>query len=309
MIRRPRSRPRARTSPTARRSRSTEKGSYSKLLPSLNVGWWPRKDILVRAAVAQRHVASSLNQLAPTRTDGTLDRTFEVSYDGNADLEPVEANQADLSRRVVLRRQVRAERCAVFWKDLDGFITTELEENVDIGVVADIGGAGDAPLLYDVFRPINGDSAKVLGFEFGFQHFFDSGFGVRASYTYTDTKSYIDGVQRRPARRASRNPPIPSRSMFENDRWDAQLAADYSGEYVQVTDAVGGLSRVRRPDHLGHGLGRLPADRAVHDFTGRTEPDRRVLHGHHGSAGHARRRRLRDLGPFGAARASPRSSR
>ena len=35
--------------------------------------------------------------------------------------------------------------------------------------------------------------------------------------------------------------------MFENDRWDAQLAADYSGEYVQVTDAVGGLSEYGDP--------------------------------------------------------------
>jgi TonB-dependent receptor len=74
-----------------------ENGSYSKVLPSLNVGWWPRKDVLIRAAVAQVISRPSLNQLAPTRTDNTLDRTYEVFYDGNADLEPVEANQADLS--------------------------------------------------------------------------------------------------------------------------------------------------------------------------------------------------------------------
>jgi outer membrane receptor protein involved in Fe transport len=35
--------------------------------------------------------------------------------------------------------------------------------------------------------------------------------------------------------------------MFENEQWDAQLAADYSGEYVEVTDAVGGLSQVGDP--------------------------------------------------------------
>ena len=35
--------------------------------------------------------------------------------------------------------------------------------------------------------------------------------------------------------------------MFENERWDAQLAADYSGEYVEVTDAVGGLSQEADP--------------------------------------------------------------
>jgi hypothetical protein len=35
--------------------------------------------------------------------------------------------------------------------------------------------------------------------------------------------------------------------MFENDRWDAQLAADYNGKYVEVTDAVGGLSQYGDP--------------------------------------------------------------
>jgi outer membrane cobalamin receptor len=35
--------------------------------------------------------------------------------------------------------------------------------------------------------------------------------------------------------------------LFENDRWDAQLAADYSGEYTEVTDAVAGLSRIVDP--------------------------------------------------------------
>jgi TonB-dependent receptor len=223
----------------------TEKGSYSKVLPSLNVGWWPRKDILVRAAVAQVISRPSLNQLAPTRTDNTLDRTYAVFYDGNADLNPVEANQADLSVEWYFDDKSVLSG-AVFWKDLDGFITTAVEENVDIGVVANIGGAGDAPLLYDVYRPINGDSAKVLGFEFGFQHFFESGFGVRANYTYTDTNSYIDGENVGPLEGVSESA-YSVALMFENDRWDAQLAADYSGKYVEVTDVVGGLSQYGDP--------------------------------------------------------------
>jgi TonB-dependent receptor len=223
----------------------TEKGNYSKVLPSLNVGWWPRKDLLVRVAAAQVISRPSLNQLAPTRTDGTLDRTFEVFYDGNADLEPVEADQADLSVEWYFDEKSVISG-AVFWKDLDGFITYELEENVDIGVVADIGGAGDAPLLYDVFRPINGDKAEVLGFEVGFQHFFESGFGLRANYTYTDTEAYIDGEKVGPLEGVSESA-YSVAFMFENDRWDAQLAADYSGEYVEVTDAVGGLSQYGDP--------------------------------------------------------------
>jgi TonB-dependent receptor len=223
----------------------TEKGSYSKFLPSLNVGFWPREDLLVRAAFAKAISRPSLNQLAPTRVDGTLDRTFEVFYDGNADLEPVEADQADLSLEWYFDDK-SVVSAAVFWKDLDGFITYQVEENVDIGVVGTIGGAPVAPVLYDVIRPINGDTAEVLGFEFGFQHFWDNGFGLRANYTYTDTEARIDGENVGPLEGVSESA-YSAAVMFENDQWDIQLAADYSGEYVEVTDVVGGLSQYGDP--------------------------------------------------------------
>jgi iron complex outermembrane recepter protein len=223
----------------------TENGSYSKWLPSLNFGYRPRQDLLIRAAVARAITRPSLNQLAPTRVDGTLDRTYEVFYDGNADLEPVEADQADLSVEWYFDDKSVLSG-AVFWKDLEGFITYALEENVDIGVVASIGGAPDAPLLYDVIQPINGDTAEVVGFEAGFQHFFENGFGVRANYTYTDTKAFIDGVHVGPLEGVSESA-YSVALMFENEHWDAQLAADYSGEYTEVTDAVGGLSQIGDP--------------------------------------------------------------
>ena len=220
-------------------------GSYDKLLPAINIGWWVRDDLLVRAAAAQVMARPSLNQLAPTRTDNTIDRTYAVFYDGNADLQPVEADQADLSVEwYFLDKSVVSG--ALFWKDISGFITYQLEENVDIGVIGNVGGAGDAPILYDVSRPINGDKAEVLGVELGMQHFFDNGFGVRANYTYTDTKAYVDGVNVGQLEGVSESA-YSVALMFENDRWDAQLAADYSGEYTEVADAVGGLSQKAEP--------------------------------------------------------------
>ena len=196
----------------------------------------------------------SLNQLAPTRTDNTLDRTFAVFYDGNADLQPVEADQADLSAEWYFADKSVLSG-AVFWKDISGFITTELEENVDIGVVGSIGGAPPAPILYDVSRPINGDKAKVWGLELGVQHFFSNGFGVRANYTFTDTKAYVDGVHVGDLEGVSESA-YSVALMFENDRWDAQVAADYSGEYLEVADAVGGTVADGGSDHLGHGVRR-----------------------------------------------------
>jgi TonB-dependent receptor len=216
-----------------------QKGSYDKFLPAINAGYWLRDDLLLRVAAAKVMARPSLNQLAPTRIDGTLDRTFLVTYDGNADLQPVEADQADLSVEWYFAGKSVLSG-ALFWKDISGFITSQLEENVDIGVVGNIGGGGEAPVLYDVSRPINGDKAKVVGAELGMQHFFDNGFGVRANYTYTDTKAYIGGVHVGQLENVSKSA-YSVALMFENDKWDAQLAADYSGEYTEVSDSVADL--------------------------------------------------------------------
>lgn len=223
----------------------TERGSYRKLLPSLNVGVWLRDDLVLRTAAARVMARPSLNQLAPTRTDNTLDRTFLISYDGNADLEPVVADQADLSLEWYFTEK-SVVNAAVFWKNIENFITTELQENVDVGVVGTIGGAPEAPVLYDVSRPINGDEAKILGFEIGGQHFFANGIGFRAAYTYTDSKAYIDGVDVGTLEGVSKSA-FSAALMYEHGPWDAQIAADYSGEYTETADAVGGLSLIGAP--------------------------------------------------------------
>jgi len=168
-----------------------------------------------------------------------------VDYDGNAELEPVEADQADLSLEWYFDEKSVLSG-AVFWKDIEGFITYQFEENVDIGVIGNIGGAGDAPLLYDVSRPINGDNAKVLGAELGAQHFFANGIGFRVSYTYTDTKAYIDGEHVGQLEGVSESA-FSAALMYEDDRWDAQLAVDYSGEYTEIADSVNGLSQIGQP--------------------------------------------------------------
>jgi outer membrane receptor protein involved in Fe transport len=54
----------------------TQEGSYDKLLPSFNAGYWFNDELVLRVGAARVMARPSLNQLAPTRTDNTLDRTF-----------------------------------------------------------------------------------------------------------------------------------------------------------------------------------------------------------------------------------------
>ncbi len=224
----------------------SQNGSYSKFLPSLNIGYWMNEDLLLRFAAAKVLSRPSLNQLAPTATDNTLDRTYAIFYDGNPDLEPVEATQADLSLEWYFDES-SILNAAVFWKDIRNFITYEFVENQDIGVVGLIGTPPvSQPVLYDIGRPINGDSANVFGAEFGVQHFFDNGFGVRANYTYVDTTAYINGENVGQLEGVSESA-YSLALIYENASWSAQIAADYSGEYTEVTDAVGGLSQIGDP--------------------------------------------------------------
>lgn len=224
----------------------TQKGSYDKLLPSLNVGYWVQPELLVRFAASQVISRPSLNQLAPTAVDNTLDRTFAIYYDGAADLEPTEADQADLSVEWYFDDH-SILNAALFWKDISNFITYALDEDVDIGVVGQIGTPPvEQPILYDVSHPINGDNADVMGLELGVQHFFANGFGFRASYTYTDTTAYIDGEDVGQLEGVSESA-WSAALIYEDPSWSAQLAADYSGDYVEVTDAVGGRSQIADP--------------------------------------------------------------
>jgi outer membrane receptor protein involved in Fe transport len=101
-------------------------------------------------------------------------------------------------------------------------------------------------ILYDVSHPINGDNADVWGLELGVQHFFENGFGVRASYSYTDTTAYIDGQDVGPLEGVSESA-WSAALIYEDDRWSTQVAADYSGEYTEFTDAVGGRSQIADP--------------------------------------------------------------
>jgi iron complex outermembrane receptor protein len=223
-----------------------QEGSYDKWLPSLNAGYWVTPDVLVRFAAAQVIARPSLNQLAPTAVDNTLDRTYAIFYDGAADLEPTEADQVDLSVEWYFDER-SIVNAAVFWKDISNFITYALDENVDIGVVGQIGTPPvEQPILYDVSHPINGDSADVFGIELGFQHFFANGFGVRGSYTFTDTTAYIDGEDVGQLEGVSESA-WSAALIYEDERWSAQLAADYSGEYTEAIDAVGGRSQIADP--------------------------------------------------------------
>jgi len=163
---------------------TTESGSYTKLLPSANWALWLDKTLQLRLGAAQVMARPGVDQLAPTRSDQSINRIYTLTIAGNPQLKPVTANQADVSLEWYYQPN-SAVTVAVFDKQIKNFITTKTTTGVDIGVPGQ---------LYTVVQPVNGDKGSALGLELGWQHLFDNGFGLRAQHTQIRTKAYIDGA-------------------------------------------------------------------------------------------------------------------
>lgn len=208
----------------------SQDGSYTKVLPSANVGYWLDPTLVARFAVAEVMARPSLDKLAPTRTDNTLDRTYLITIAGDPNLKPAEATQEDISLEWYYAPK-SALTGAIFAKQIKNFITSQTDEHVDIGVPG---------YLYTVVRPINGDKADVLGLEIGLQHFFDNGFGVNAKFTKTNTKAYSSGEYTGQLEGVA--PTASSIALlYEAHGLNAQIAFDYTSKFTQTTNAVAGF--------------------------------------------------------------------
>lgn len=207
-----------------------EEGSYTKVLPSANFSYWLQPTLQVRAALAKVMARPSLDRLAPTSSDNTLDRSYILSIAGDPKLKPTEANQQDLSVEWYYRPK-SALTGAVFAKQIKNFVTFQTDERVDIGVPG---------YLYTVTRPVNGDKAYVRGLELGAQHLFDNGFGISAKFAKTWTRAYSGGEYVGQLEGVA--PTASSLGfLYEKGRINAALTFDYTGKYTQSTNVIAGF--------------------------------------------------------------------
>ena len=91
--------------------------------------------------------------------------------------------------------------------------------------------------LFNIVRPINGDHAKVHGFEAGVQHFWQNGLGFRAQYTHNTSKSIVAGEER-PLEGIA--PSVYSVSaMYEKGPWSLGATADHTDGFVTAINVLG----------------------------------------------------------------------
>ncbi|MBU2926293.1 TonB-dependent receptor [Colwellia sp. 4_MG-2023] len=194
------------------------KGDYSKLLPAANFGIYLQEDLLLRLGAGQSLSRPTLDQMAPLTTDNAQSGLFTMDISGNANIEPVFADQFDIAIEWYFAENSLLSASA-FRKDLDGFITSNTT-NVTI--------AGES---FTVTQPINGDSAEVEGIEIAIQKFFENGFGVTASYAYTDSSTIVNGEKAGPLTGVA-DTSYSLSLIYEKDKISTQIALDYTGDYV-----------------------------------------------------------------------------
>jgi TonB-dependent receptor len=213
-----------------------EAGSYTKALPSFNLSYWPDKTLQLRLGGAKVMARPSLDKLAATRSDTTIDRVYTITIAGNSKLKPTEARQEDLSLEWYYKPK-SALTLALFAKQIDNFVTTQTQTNVDIGVPG---------YLYTIISPINGDRGRVAGIELGLQHLWDNGFGVRMQYTHNRSKAWVGG--RYVGQLEGVAPSTSSLGLlYEKDRVAASLSFDHTGSYVVHSSTEAGWPDIAAP--------------------------------------------------------------
>ena len=206
----------------------TQDGRYTYALPSANYIWHISSPLQLRLGAAKTMARPSVDKLAPTSTTQSVSwGDFTDVFGGNAKLKPYSAMQFDASLEYYYAKDSEVN-FAVYQKNIKNQITSQYSSGVDIGVPGH---------LFNVWMPVNGDRARVRGWEFGFQHLWANGFGVRGQYTRNVSKSWVAGVEQ-PLEGIA--PATSSLGLlYEKGAWSASVTGDHTAQYVTTNNALG----------------------------------------------------------------------
>ena len=165
---------------------ATLSNSYTDILPAVNFNLEVQPNLFVRGTYAKNLARPKVTDLSPAVTC-TVDTGDFVAGDdtctaGNPDLKPYRADQYDINVGWYPNRDTLIS-VGYFYKNINTFVLTPQVRN---GV--NLFGDG---ILYTVRQPINGQGAKLDGFEVSGQTAFTflpsplDGLGASANFTYS----------------------------------------------------------------------------------------------------------------------------
>lgn len=180
--------------------------NYTDVLPSLNLRFHLRDDMILRLAAAKAIIRPTFAQLQPTfalganfvaetgfPSDCVINSTPGASTfacpnplrgtGANPTLKPTKSNQFDVSWEYYFGRDGQLS-AALFYKRVKNYIFAQTNQ-VPIT-------AGGEDLIFDLVTLRNGEKGKVKGFELAYQQFYDflprplDGLGFGANLTFID---------------------------------------------------------------------------------------------------------------------------
>jgi TonB-dependent receptor len=240
-----------------------QSGSYTDVLPSLNLRFFLKDNLQLRLAAAKAIVRPTFAQLNPFTTLGfAFDSTYAIANGtgvggrvtaftgtaGNPNLRPTRSNQFDASLEWYFSKS-NSLTLAVFYKDISDYIFA--------GVASQTYTSNGQTVTFDVTQQTNGAHGTIKGVEAAYTQFFDmlpgplSGLGFQGNFTYVDSSggrntavNVFDSNQTANAVRP--NLPLEGLSkysfnvaaIYEKYGISARLAYNWRSSYLLTTSAA-----------------------------------------------------------------------
>ncbi|WP_340154945.1 TonB-dependent receptor [uncultured Winogradskyella sp.] len=206
-----------------------DKNSYTNVLPGVHLKYNITDNTILRFAWTNTLARPNYADLVPYREISNED---EEIYLGNSELNPTTSMNFDIMAEHYFK-SVGIISGGVFYKDIKDFVYIFQSEDEN---------------GYEVYQPLNGDDASVLGAEFSFQRRLDflPGFAKNFSIylNYTHLTSSTDGIRNEDGEeRVDLDLPQTSPNMYNASlgyackKFSLRLSSNYSDSYI---DEIGG---------------------------------------------------------------------
>lgn len=238
-------------------------GSYEEFLPSVNLTFALRPNVLLRLAAARTLTRPSLADLrtATVPNSSLVSDIFDrgqIAIDqsvpsarngvgGNAALNPYTAINFDASAEWYFE-EFGAISVAAFHKDISDFIGS-IARTESVVFATRSGDTLTADLL--ITRPQNIGKASITGIEAGFSYKFPFGFGLAASATYTDSSGRIEtapGVFSDAQLQGVSDTSYSISPFFERGPFEVRLSYTFRSEFTANGNISPGSNAVTDPD-------------------------------------------------------------
>jgi iron complex outermembrane receptor protein len=221
--------------------------SYEGVLPTFNSTLKIKEDLLFRVGLSQNINRPSIGSMAVNGSVSFDNDEFTASI-GNPGLEPYKSNNLDLSLEWYFG-DVGSFAAGYFFKDISGFIGTEISSNIpygQTGLPLDLfPGLTNSTNVATFSRPVNYEETTMQGLELSLQSdlsFLPAPFdklGFVGNLTFIDGElDYASPAQQ--AAGTSIIQPIEGLSdvlgnitfFYETKQWGARISANYRSDYV-----------------------------------------------------------------------------